>query len=560
MIAHRSVISGVDAFGERFVATAGYDNQVILWDMASRTSLTRVFHDHLANQCRFSRDGRLLVTASSDYTARVWSVPSMRIVSVLTQHDDDVEMAVFDPAAKRVATASRDACVRIFSADGRLLHRLAGHGADVISVEWIDDSQVVSSSDDGTIRRWSAATGELLETIDLDGVETDTFVCDDAGRLYIGNDDGAIICAADGVLSALRGHDAGIKRLVRGPGQLLVSTSYDRTVKVWHMRADRGLTLQRTVDVPDAVWLRSAAFAGPARLVFATFGRTYASYDLERGRWDLDGVATTPGINSVRSLDGDVYAVGDAGVLWRNDRPVADLSTLCNFLDRVGSTIVTGGQAGQLLDAMTGAVLHQHSSPLNCSARFTEGGSERLIVGAYTGEGLVFDAGVDGPPRHVATVRLHDNAIKGLAANDRHVFSVCATGAAAFHRIGDLACARHVPHGHDRIANGAALLADGRFASVSRDLRLRLWSLEGEEVVETPHDHSIKCVAVSRNGRLVGTGSYDGKVALYDWMARAWEDVHRPTTSGISCLAPAGSPELFLASSYDGQIYEVGSR
>ena len=32
MIRHLGPISGIAAFGGKFVATAGYDNQVILWD------------------------------------------------------------------------------------------------------------------------------------------------------------------------------------------------------------------------------------------------------------------------------------------------------------------------------------------------------------------------------------------------------------------------------------------------------------------------------------------------------------------------------------------------
>jgi WD40 repeat protein len=560
VIAHRSPVSGVDAVGDRLVATAGYDNQVILWNAGNKHPLARVFHDHLVNQCRFSADGRRLVTASSDYTARVWSVPSMRLVSVLSEHDDDVEMAVFDPAGERIATASRDACVRIFENSGDLLHKLEGHGADVISVEWaIGGRQVVSSSDDGTVRRWSAGTGELLETLELDGVEVDTFVCDDAGRLYVGNDDGAIVCVAGGVRRNLRAHDAGIKRIVAGPGRRLVSTSYDRCAKVWQICDDGSLALQRKLEVPDVVWLRSVAFAGPDRLVFSTFGRTYASFDLVRGRWDLDDVGATPGINSVRIFDGEMYTVGDAGVVSRDGRPIADLHTLCNFLGHLGRIVVTGGQAGQLFDATTGDVLHEHWSPLNCSATFAVGGLEHLLVGAYTGEGLLFLPGPAGRPEHHATIKLHDNAVKGLAATGRHVFSVCATGAAAFHAATDLRCLRQVRRGHDRIANGAIALPDGRFASVSRDRKLRLWSLDGHEVVPTPHDRSVKCVTLSRSGRLLATGSYGGEVAVYDWERQEWEGVKWPTASGISSLAPAECSEQFLASSYDGHVYRVGT-
>src|SRR5690242_16443399 len=108
MIQHSGPISGIAAYRDKLIATAGYDSQVILWDQASGRALNRVWHDHLANQCSFSADGTRLVTSSSDYTARLWSVPGLRLLSLFNDQDDDVEMSVFHPARDLVATASRD--------------------------------------------------------------------------------------------------------------------------------------------------------------------------------------------------------------------------------------------------------------------------------------------------------------------------------------------------------------------------------------------------------------------------------------------------------------------
>src|SRR5262245_43173870 len=124
MIHHVSPISGVDALGDAYVATAGYDNQVILWDVRSKTAVARGCHDHLANQCRFSACGRFLASASSDTTARLWAMPSMRLLAVMGDHEDDVEMAVPCPDSRRVATASRDHRVRVFDFAGRCEHTL----------------------------------------------------------------------------------------------------------------------------------------------------------------------------------------------------------------------------------------------------------------------------------------------------------------------------------------------------------------------------------------------------------------------------------------------------
>jgi toxoflavin biosynthesis protein ToxC len=572
MIQHRGPVSGVDAWGACWVATAGYDNQVILWEAATKKSIARALHDHLANQCRFSACGRLLVTSSSDYSARVWSVPSLRLLALLGDHDDDVEMAVPSPDGTRIATACRDHIVRIFKLSAyagmgaELIARLHGHEADVLSVEWIEGgAEVVSSGDDGTVRKWRAVDGALIETVDLGGVESDTVVVVGTDRLIVGNDRGELLMI-DPCRNGHRGlrtipaHDAGIKRLIYdAASRSLVSASYDRSVKFWSVPGYEPV-LRREIEAPASVWLRSSAFAGHGRLVFGTFGSSYAAYDFAHDVWDLTTVEPTPGVNAVAAIDDSIYTVGDAGRVERDGRLVSSLGSLCNFLLPIGGRLLAGGHLGVVFDALDGRPVYRHSSPLNCAATFRVGGELHCIVGTYTGEGLVLRIDSGGGIEHVTTLALHDNAVKGLACNDRHIFSVCATGAAALHAIDTFACDHYLAHAHSKISNGVACLADGRFATVSRDRRLRFFRQASSIEIPTPHHHSVKCVAACHASGIVATGSYDGTVALYDPARAIFVHTERPTASGISSLVASDVPGVFFAGSYDGRVYRVGTQ
>jgi len=575
MIEHQGPISGVATDG-RYIATAGYDNQLVLWNAATGVALHRGTHDHLVNMCTFA--GGELFSCSSDHTARRWRLADMRLLTVYGDHDDDVEMCAPSHDVTRLATASRDHRVRVFDIAGRLLWTGVGHEADVISVAWTaDDREILTSGDDGTIRRWEASSGVLLDTVDLDGVETDTIAITSSGVVLAGNDDGHILLIEPGAATGgpgsdgnsgamvVEAHSAGVKRLVFDGKSRVASMSYDRTLRIWELSGTT-LELLATHALPVEVWPRSAAFLDDHTMVFGTFGTSYVTLDLSSGEWSLARSGPTPGVNAVLAHGSELVTVGDAGIVRIGDvqRP---MGSLCNFLTSWGDRIVTGGQTGELFDARTGDVIYQHHSPLNCAVELTPGRNGSLAVGTYTGETLLFDAHGDlvAPP---TSVRIHDNAIKGLASNGKQLFSVCATGAAAVLDITDPTRRFDIADAHTRIANGVTALADGRFASVSRDRILRVFavverngvlSVDVEEI-STPHTHSVKCVAAHPTRPIVATGSYNGLVAICDLSSGEWVERTRTSASGISSLCADHHRDVFLASSYDGSVYEVGRR
>jgi WD40 repeat protein len=116
----------------------------------------------LVRNAAFSPDGRRVVTASEDKTARVWNVDTKKEIAVLSGHSDSVEKASFSPDGQRVVTASDDGTAGIWDAEsGRLETLLRGHEKPVYSAEFSPDphgANVLTASSDGTARLWSTQT------------------------------------------------------------------------------------------------------------------------------------------------------------------------------------------------------------------------------------------------------------------------------------------------------------------------------------------------------------------------------------------------------------------
>lgn len=555
MTKHRSPISGIAA-AKNFVATAGYDNQIILWDKLNKQVIAKGKHDHLVNQCEFSPCGNFLVTSSSDYSAKVWSVPALELVSTLRDHADDVEMSVFHPGEQLIATASRDNIVRVFDFEGNVIHRLHGHSADVISVTWgKEENQLISSSDDGTIKIWAINTGEFVE-IDLDQVETDSIITFQDGTIYAGNDDGDVVTIKNGkVVTKTNYFKAGVKRLIKSEEtQQILALSYDKTLKIFTRNQKSELNKICQSTFPDIVWPRSGAFAGE-EVLFGSFGDSYAAYNPTRDEWITEGINHTGGINAVTVFEEQTYTIGDAGILKENFVAIQELNSPCNFLCGVGELLVAGGQAGTIYNAITGEVLFKSSAPLNCMTSWIADKNHFCAVGNYTGKVIIFI--VKDKKLHI-TKRINalENAIKGISNNGQTLFYVGAAGDAGRTNIGDQTN-ENLGVLHDKIANGCDHVSKDTFVTISRDLKLRLICTNTSEVFDTPHDHSIKSVVSDTDGKYVATGTYNGFVGVFNIIEKRWDKIIRVTKSGVSSLAYDKSQNAFLAGSYDGQLYPV---
>jgi WD40 repeat protein len=144
----------------RRIVTALDDRTARVWDAQSGLPLTEPLrHNDSVRSGQFSPDGRRIVTASEDGTARVWEAATGRPLTEPLKHGGPMWSAQFSPDGGRIATASADKTAREWDAwTGRPLTEPLKHGAPVRSAEFsADGRQIVTGSEDGCVKVWDVA-------------------------------------------------------------------------------------------------------------------------------------------------------------------------------------------------------------------------------------------------------------------------------------------------------------------------------------------------------------------------------------------------------------------
>jgi WD40 repeat protein len=243
-----------------WLATAGYDGAVRLWDVASgRLRRELKGGESTVWTLDLSPDGRTLAAAGEDKTIRLWDVPSGRLLRTLRGHERNVWEVRFSPDGRRLASAGFDKTVRLWdSATGAALGTLRDQEEAVVGLDWSPDGRLLASGgDDETIRIRRAADGRTMRILRVGnhawklGFSPDSAWLANAGRarsalgtfwhgLVGGGGEVATIRlwrVADGALVAALPSAEDVDHVAFSPdGRWLVSTAEDGLVTLWALR------------------------------------------------------------------------------------------------------------------------------------------------------------------------------------------------------------------------------------------------------------------------------------------------------------------------------------
>lgn len=234
---HFEEVLSVSTVSERLLASASTDRTVRLWDLETGECV-RVLEGHygaVESVCMVTE--RLLVSGSTDTTVKVWDVCTGECVHTLTEHFGFVTSVCMVPVGL-FASGSDDKTVKLWDVrTGECLQSFVGHSKSVRCLCMVSASLLASGSCDKTVRLWDVRTGEcvrvftghLLAVLSVCAVSATVFASgsqDDKIRLW---DVHTGTC-----VHTLHGHDD-IHSLCMVSAYQLASSSSHNTVAVWDL-------------------------------------------------------------------------------------------------------------------------------------------------------------------------------------------------------------------------------------------------------------------------------------------------------------------------------------
>lgn len=521
------------------LALGRLDGTIELWDVKNWHEIRALRTSGAVFSVAFSPDGHTLAAKASDGTIRLWNWTTGDGLGVLARIDGFLNNnVVFSPNGALLAARGADFLLRVWDvASLREVRRFRGRSVGRIAFS-PDGGTLVSGTSGDAIGFWNVATGRSSGSLRDGSAQLSAVAVSPNGHFLASNglDNTVRIFGANG-------QQIGILQGQTPPGGVVwaynISFSPDSgtlaicledgSIRLWDTAAgkermplaSRAVGAQRAVFSPDGRTFASASFDHTVKLWDAATGhalRTFAGL----GDW-VPSVAFSP--------DGRWLAAGSndsTAKLW----DVASGATLQTFSHQGivnslafspdGRILATGSgdHTIKLWDPTTGALL-----------RTLTGHTQWVNALAFSPDGhvLASGSGTKVPPA--------DNSI----------------------RLWDVGSGRalRVLNGHAAWVTGLAFSPDGtQLASSSEDRTIKLWDPStGSEVktVGTFQDRATG-VAFSPDGHTLGASAQDNSVKLWDMTSG--RELHRLEGHGDMFGSVAFSPDgrALIAASWNGAL------
>ena len=460
-------------------------------------------HKSTVNDVAITPDGKLIVSASSDRSIRVWNLDAGTEERVFEGHKGWVQAVALTPDGRRAVSASQDHTLVVWNLISGVKERtLEGHLDPVQTVaimmnKSLDTLQAVSASY-GTLKVWNLETG------------TEEW--------------------------AFEGHSAWVNAVTIAPnGRWMVSASDDGKLKIWDLVAK---TKKRTITGHLGRVLAVAITPDSHHIVSASHDKTLKIWDIETGLENHSLEGHSGGVNAVAiTPDGrQILSASDDETLKVWDfKSGAELRTLVGHSERVNAVVITP-DGRHIISGSDDKTLKVWDLQATTDGMHLKGHSNWVLDVALTQDGnRVISSSSDETLKvwnlktgeEEKVIEKPSELIQTIAFTGNRRISGCRVVSATHDgtlKVWDLETGNveQTLSGHSDRISAVVVTPDGRrLVSASHDGFLKVWNLDNgkEERTLIAHADWVMAVALTPDGKLAVSASYYGTLKVWDLLS-----------------------------------------
>lgn len=245
-------------------------------------------HGGLVKGIAISNDGKQVLTASFDYTLKLWNLDDHGEIASFDGHDGPVNDVAMLADGIHAASVGADGDLIIWRiADATIVHRQAAHGGRSMAVAATGDgAAILTGGWDGWLRLWNARTGEKNLEINTREPIVDIAIVSDDTIFVTAQRNGNIrlFRRSDGIqIAEYTAHDLGNTALSKSPdGRYLATIGIDNVLRVWVV--DTQERVSAFLPNPDVKPLSVAISPDATRVIVGYLNGDIRLLDLKTGR------------------------------------------------------------------------------------------------------------------------------------------------------------------------------------------------------------------------------------------------------------------------------------
>jgi WD40 repeat protein/serine/threonine protein kinase len=351
----------------QYLATAGKDGQVKLWDLTNNEVVDLYQHQKGSHYIVFSPAGRFVASADKSPEIKVfdvkggefrntfslpggvvyslsfsaderflaaavqgqskvflWNVATGKEVSLPMLHEQEVRKVAFSSKDLLLATAGADGKVILWDVETNTQTELLGHRSPLVGLKFSDDGSLLASSSltEDEVILWDVSTHKKRLSLPVDATAgLEALAISPSGRFVAASGQDAVVTLVDLSLCQLdkcqpqnlRGHIANVLSLAFSPDETLLATSSeDHTIRLWETNIPASPVYQGQVLLGHSFPVQRVSFSNDTLISVDRGGNVFL--------WKMKELSETawypkiPEEKKLLMLGDSVLMIGDGGI------------------------------------------------------------------------------------------------------------------------------------------------------------------------------------------------------------------------------------------------------